>query len=263
MARAAGDVFRKSVRRISSTPLNQPIGPHRRFDWVHFDLAALKVVRRALGGSVNDIVLAIVTGGVRRYLERHGTDINAVTFRVMTPVSIRTADERGTLGNRVSAWLVDLPISELDPRRCVARLTAITERLKESNQALGADMLARAMNWTPSTLLATSSRMITPRLPFNLVVTNVPGPQQPLYLLGSRMLANYGVLPLIEHTGLGIVVFSYAGGLTFGLAGDWDTVPDLHLFAQALREAFRELERASEPLSAGPPGTRAEPAGAR
>jgi diacylglycerol O-acyltransferase / wax synthase len=263
MARAAGDVLRKSVRRVSSTPLNQPIGPHRRFDWLRIDLAELKAVRRALGGSVNDIVLATVTGGVRRYLERHGADVSAVKFRVMTPVSVRTDGERGTLGNRVSAWMVDLPVSESDPRQCVARIRETTERLKESNQALGADLLARAMSWTPSTLLATSSRLATRALPINLVVTNVPGPQQPLYLLGSRMLENYGVIPLIDHTGLGIVVFSYAGTLSFGFTGDWDTVPDLHEFAQAIRDAFRELCRASEPLSGERPGARAEPASPR
>jgi diacylglycerol O-acyltransferase len=175
---------------------------------------------------------------------------------------MRTADERGTLGNRVSAWLIDLPIAESDPKRCVARLRETTERLKSSNQALGADLLTRAMSWTPSTLLAVSSRLVTRTVPINLIVTNVPGPQQPLYLLGSRMIDNYGLLPLIDHTGLGIVVFSYAGALTFGFTGDWDTVPDVHEFAQAIADAFRDLRKASEPLSVGHPGARAEPTGA-
>lgn len=251
MARAVGDVVRKNLHRAASTPLNQPIGPHRRCEWHRFDLADVKVVRRALGGSVNDVVLATVTGAVRRYLERRSFDVGGVSFRVMTPVSMRTSDERGTLGNRVSFWMIDLPLSERDPRQCIARIRETTERLKESNEALGADLLTRAASWTPSTLLAISSRLTTQAFTFNLVVTNVPGPQQPLYLLGARVLETYGQLPLIDYTGLGIVVFSYAGALSFGFTGDWDTLSDLHEFARATDESFQELRKAAE-VSAAP-----------
>jgi len=133
--RAAGDVLRQTVERPSTTPLNQPIGPHRRFDWLQMDLADVKVVRRALGGSLNDIVLATVSGAVRRFLEKRSVNIESTHFRVMTPVSMRSVEQRGTLGNRVSAWIIELPLAERDPSRSVAKLRETTARLKESNQA--------------------------------------------------------------------------------------------------------------------------------
>jgi diacylglycerol O-acyltransferase len=249
MLNAAGDLLGKTARRVSSTPLNQPIGPHRRFDWSRIELSDVKAVRQALGGSVNDIVLATVSGAVRRFLEKRSVDVDATHFRVMTPVSMRTSSERGTLGNRVSAWMVDLPLGERDPRQCVARIRASTERLKESNQALGAEMLTKVVSWTPSTLLAIGSRMAMRAYPFNLVVTNVPGPQMPLYLLGARMNENYGLVPLTDYLGLGIVLFGYAGKLSFGFNADWDLVPDLHDFVLAIEESFADLRKAAGPLS--------------
>src|SRR5207302_1989529 len=143
-------------------------------------------------------------------------------FRVMAPVSVRTREERGTFGNRVSAWMIDLPLAERDPRRRLEKIREQTERLKESKHALGAEMLTRVVEWTPSTLLSLGGRMVTRALPFNLVVTNVPGPQVPLYLLGARMLDNYGQVPLTDYLGLGIVLFSYAGTLCWGFTADWD-----------------------------------------
>jgi hypothetical protein len=159
----------------------------------------------------------------------------------MAPVSVRNAAERGTLGNRVSAWIVDLPIAERDPRRRLERIRERTAHLKESKQALGAELLTQAISWTPSTLLSLGSRMVLRALPFNLVVTNVPGPQVPLYMLGARMLDNYGQVPLTDYLGLGIVLFSYAGRLCWGFTADWDLVPDVADFVRAIDLAFREL----------------------
>jgi WS/DGAT/MGAT family acyltransferase len=241
MMRAVRDTVRVSLRRTSDTPLNQPIGPHRRFDWLAMSVADVKAVKNALGGSLNDVVLATVAGAVREYLEGRHVNVENLEFRVMAPVSVRAGEERGTLGNRVSAWVVDMPIAERDPRRRLESIREATARLKESKQALGADLLSQAVSWTPSTLLSLGSRMVLRALPFNLVVTNVPGPQVPLYLLGARMLENYGQVPLTDYLGLGIVLFSYAGRLCWGFNADWDLVPDLADFVRATEKSFREL----------------------
>jgi len=237
------------VRHVSTTPLNQPIGPHRRFDWTVMPLAEVKAVRHALGGSVNDVVLATVTGAVRRFFEGRGVNVDTLDFRVMAPVSVRAPDERGTLGNRVSAWMVDLPLAERDPRRVIARIRETTEKLKASKDAMGAEMLTKAVSWTPSTLLSIGARLMPRAFPFNLVVTNVPGPQVPLYLLGARMLENYGMVPLTDYLGLGIVLFSYDGKLTWGFNADWDLLPDLHDFVIATTDSFAELRRAAQPAT--------------
>ena len=168
------------------------------------------------------------------------------------------------MGNRVSAWVVDLPIDERDPRRRLEAIRESTMRLKDSKQAVGAEMLTEVMSWTPSTLLSLGSRMVMRRLPFNLVVTNVPGPQVPLYMLGARMLDNFGQVPLTDYLGLGIVLFSYAGKLCWGFTADWDLLPDLHEVVKATEAAFDELRAAagtaaadSSEARAGRPGRRA------
>jgi len=253
MWRAARGMLRSSLRTVSDTPLNKPIGPHRRFDWMVMDLADVKNVRKRLGGSLNDVVLTTVAGAVQRFLEGRRVYVDFLDFRVMAPVSVRSAEEKGTLGNRVSAWIIDLPLAERDPKKRLLKISETTARLKETKQALGAEMLSRVAEWTPSTLLSLASSMMTRALPFNLVVTNVPGPQVPLYLLGARMLDNYGQVPLTDYLGLGIVLFSYAGKLCWGFNADWDLVPDLRDFVAAVEDAFRELQRlAGVPLAATP-----------
>ncbi len=241
MLRAVRDTVTSGLRTVSDTPLNRPIGTHRRFDWLEMSLDDVKAVKNRLGGTLNDVVLATVTGAMQRFLEERRVNVEGLDFRVMAPVSVRAAEERGTLGNRVSAWVVDLPIAERDPQRRIALIREATTRLKDSKQALGAEMLTEVMSWTPSTLLSLGSRMVLRRLPFNLVVTNVPGPQIPLYLLGARMLDNFGQVPLTDYLGLGIVLFSYAGKLCWGFTADWDLMPDLHAVVQATQAAFQEL----------------------
>lgn len=253
MARAAAGSLSRMLRPVSVTPLNQPIGPHRRFDWSSTSLADVKEVRRALGGSVNDVVLATVAGAMRRFLEDRRVNVDTLDFRVMAPVSMRAPGERGTLGNRVAAWMVDLPLSERDPKRCVDRIRETTEQLKSSKDAVGAEVLTKVASWSPSTLLTVGARLMPRAYPFNLVVTNVPGPQQPLYLLGARMLVNYGLVPLTDYLGLGIVIFSYDGMLSWGYNADWDLVPDLHDYVLATEQAFRDLQRAARPLEVGSP----------
>lgn len=246
--RGMADLAFKTLRRPSETPLNRPIGPHRRCDWVSMPLDEVKGVHRALGGSVNDVVLTIVTGAVRRFLDRRGVDTRGLDFRVMTPVSVRARHERGKLGNRVSSWTVPLPIGELDPRRRLADIRETTSRLKREKNALGAELLTRMSGWAPATLLSMGSRLVWRNLPFNMVVTNVPGPQRPIYLLGAKMLDNFGLIPLTDYLGLAITLLSYAGQLCWGFTADWDLVPDLDVFVRAVQDAFAELrEHAGTP----------------
>lgn len=246
--RGVRDMVWSGLVQPSETPLNRPIGPHRRFDWTSMELERLKAVKNALGGTLNDVVLTTVAGALRRFLERRRVNVEGLDFRVMAPVSVRTAEQRGTLGNRVSAWMVPMPLDERDPRRRLERIRETTARLKESKQALGAEVLTRVGEWTPSTLLSLGARMATRRLPFNLVVTNVPGPQVPLYLLGAKMLDNYGLVPLTDYLCLGVVLFSYAGKLCWGFTGDWDLLPDLHDLVLDVEASFAELEAIATPV---------------
>jgi len=241
---ALRQTFSAGMRGVSDTPLNQRIGPHRRLDWLTMDLDTVKGVKQRLGGTVNDVVLATVAGALRRFLQRRGVDVTPLDFRVMAPVSVRTEQERGTLGNRISAWMVPMPLGEPDPVQRLERIRETTEQLKDSKQALSAAVLTQVGEWTPSTLLSLGARLATRVLPFNLVVTNVPGPQLPLYMLGARMVDNFGFIPLIDSLCLGVVLFSYAGKLCWGFTGEWDLLPDLHDFADDIEASFRELSMA-------------------
>ncbi len=252
MFRTLRGMLSSGLRFVSDTPINRPIGPHRRVDWHVMSLDDVKAVKRGVGGTLNDVVLATVTGAVQRYLEGRRVNVDVLDFRVMAPVSVRSSEERGTLGNRVSAWIIELPLAERDPRRRVALIAERTAQLKQSKQAMGAEMLTRAAEWTPSTLLSLGARMMTRALPFNIVVTNVPGPQVPLYMLGARMLDNYGHIPLTDYLGVGIVLFSYAGKLCWGFTADWDLVPDLPDFVRAVADAFEELRVAAGAHDARP-----------
>jgi WS/DGAT/MGAT family acyltransferase len=244
--RAGLNIVRQALgvgMRVSDTPLNRRIGPHRRLDWLTMDLAEVKAVKKRLGGSLNDIVLATVAGAVRRFLQRRRVDVDVVPldFRVMAPVSVRTDQEHHTLGNRVSGWMVPMPLHERDPLCRLENIRQTTERLKRSNQALGAAALTQVGEWTPSTLLALGARLAVTALPFNLIVTNVPGPQQSLYMLGAKMVDNFGFIPLTDSLGLGIVLFSYAGKLCWGFTGERDLLPDIHDFVEDIETSFHEL----------------------
>jgi WS/DGAT/MGAT family acyltransferase len=227
--------------RVSETPLNQKIGPHRRLDWLTMDLDRVKAVKRRLGGTLNDVVLATVAGAVRRFLQRRGVDVAELDFRVMAPVSVRNDQEQGTLGNRISGWMVPMPVGEPDPQQRLESIRATTEHLKDSNQALSAGVLTQVGAWTPSTLLALGARLAVTALPFNLIVTNVPGPQQSLYMLGARMIDNVGFIPLVDSLCLGVVLFSYAGKLCWGFTAERDLVPDIHDFVEDIEASFHEL----------------------
>ena len=225
------------------TPLNPDIGPNRRFDWTELPLAAVKEVKDSLGGSVNDVVLAITAGAVRRFLiDERDFDVSDVEFRVMNPVSTRRPDQRGAMGNQVAMWLLDLPIQEPDARARYELIKNGTRNLKQTNQAVGAAALVELSSGTPITLLSLANRVVGSKMrPFNMTVTNIPGPQFPMYLLESEMIANYPMVPLWAQHGVGVALFSYNGRLLWGIHADYDTLPDSDRFLDAIQESFREL----------------------
>jgi len=249
---AVGETLGAAFHQASETPFNRPIGPHRRFDWLAMDLDAVKEVKNQLGGTVNDVVLTIVAGALRRFLEQRRINVETLEIRANVPVSLRSAEERGTLGNRIALWMTELPVAERDSLRRLSEVRATTARLKESKQAMGAEVLAAVSEWTSSTLLALAVQLSTRSRAFNLVVTNVPGPQIPLYLLGARLRECYPMVNLLANQGLGIALFSYAGRLCWGFMVDWDLVPDLHEFVCAIEASFAELRDAARAADGGP-----------
>jgi diacylglycerol O-acyltransferase / wax synthase len=239
------ETLTSTVRPASYTPWNTAIGPHRRFDWLRLDLGEVKAVKNELGGTVNDIVLATVAGAVRRFLLQRNVDPDELHIRANVPVSVRTTDERGHLGNRIALWMTDLPVDEADPISRLERIRITTHRLKESKQALGAQVLANVSDMTTWRLMASAVKMSMRSRPYNLVVTNVPGPQLPLYLLDAELREIYPMVNLLENQGLGVALFSYSGTLHWGVLADWDLVPDLDVFVAALRQSFDELRLAA------------------
>ena len=236
----------------SRTPLNVEVGPHRRFDWTHMPVADLKAVKKVLGGTINDVVLATVSGALRRFFTRRGVDSQELEVRSLVPVSVRTEDERGQLGNRVAEMIAPLPLGLADP---VARLDAVRETmggLKESRQALGGEVLTAIAEFTVPNLLVQAVRLAERSRPYNLIVTNVPGPQIPLYFLGAAMQTTYPVVPLFQNLALVVGLFSYNGGLFWGLNADWEQVPDLHDFVLDLEASFQELQDAARRVSGRP-----------
>ena len=174
----------------------------------------------------------------------------------MAPVSVRSHDQRGTLGNQVAMWLVSLPVDEPDPLQRLEAVKAVTEHLKKTDQALGASTLVRLSAGAPATLVSLASRLAAGVRPFNMTVTNVPGPQFPLYLLGSRMVGSYPLVPLWQAHGVGVALFSYAGTVYWGLNADYDIVPDVDEFADALRQSLAELSAAAGAAPTTPASTR-------
>src|SRR5262249_12803947 len=223
------------------TPINGRLGPHRRFDWLSCQVDDLKAIRRAWGCTINDVVLTIVTGAIRAYLIARNVEPALIGVRVSSPVSVRTEEERGKLGNRVSSWIIPLPIGKASPREQLDAIHAQTRELKESRQALGVEMMMQVAEWTPSVLLSLGARAMSG--PINTIVTNVPGPQIPLYFHGARVREIYPMVPLMDGMGLGIAVTSYAGTMHFGFNADPDIVPDLDRFTELMRRA---IERVAE-----------------
>jgi WS/DGAT/MGAT family acyltransferase len=236
-----------------ATPLNGNVGPHRRFDWLRVPLADLKAIRHALGCTINDVVLTIVTGAVREFLLLRGIDPESLVFRVSAPVSVRSAEERGKLGNRVSSWVIALPIGEPDARAQLAALHEETARLKRERTALGVETIMKLADFTPSTLLTLGARSASG--PINTIVTNVPGPQFPLYLQGARLLEIYPQVPLLEGLGLGIALASYDGFVHWGFNSDPDIVPDADVFVDQIRASYARVSKLASAEAKPPAAT--------
>jgi diacylglycerol O-acyltransferase len=224
-----------------ASPYNGRIGPHRRFTWVRVELGEVKTIKNELGGTVNDVMLTIVAGALGRHLRRRGERIDGLELKAMVPVSVRAEVERGALGNRVAAMMAPLPVWCEDPVERLARVSRAMAGLKESGQAVGAQTIAQLGDFAPPTILDQAARLIAPSRLFNLVVTNVPGPQFPLYLMGRRLLDIFPMVPLARGQGIGIAIMSYDGAINFGLLADWDLVPDADDLAGDLEDALVEL----------------------
>jgi len=198
-----------------------------------------------LGGTLNDVVLATVSGALRALFVQRGLDPDDLDIRAMVPVSVRTQDERGHLGNRVTQLTAPLPVNLADPIDRLHAVRATTAGLKESRQALGGEVLTAISEWTVPNVLVQAVRLAGRTRPYNLIVTNVPGPQIPLYLLGALMRTAYPVVPLFTNLALVVGLFSYNGGLYWGVNADWEQIPDLHDFIVAIEASFGELQDAA------------------
>jgi diacylglycerol O-acyltransferase / wax synthase len=236
--------------RISDTPINNcKIGPHRRFDYTSTDLASVKEIRKHSGAKVNDIVLAAVTGAVRRFLLAQKLCVDDLDFRVMVPVNVRTEQENGTFGNRVSNMTVPLPLVETDPRRRLQRVIDATQRAKMSRQSQVGDLLAQFVDNAGLFLPREWARQGAHQMAANLVVTNVPGPQFTQYLLEGEMYESFPVVPLPSDQALGVALYSYNGTLFWGFNADLDLIPELQGFVGAIDLEMEQLRRAHDPIS--------------
>ena len=225
-------------------PWNAPVSPHRRFEVARIDLDHAKAVKAAASCTLNDVVLASVTGGLRSFLQSRNEPVDGLVLRAMCPVSVRSDDERMTLGNRVSAMVVDLPVGEPDTRRRLEALREETRQVKESGQALGVEAIISLTEYAAPTLLSLGARLASVARPVNLGITNVPGPQIPLYCMGAKMVEAFPYVGIIDNQALMVGVLSYAGQLGFGITGDRDVLPDLHVLAEAVEKSFAELAEA-------------------
>jgi diacylglycerol O-acyltransferase / wax synthase len=255
--------FAHLARLTPSTTLNGPVGPHRRWLWARGDLATVKAVRTSLGGTVNDVVLAAVTHGFRELLSRRGEPVAGRTVRTLVPVSLRSDGERGTYHNRVAAMFADLPVGIADPVERYQALRDHLEQLKRSNESLTAEALVALSGAAPAPLLELFMRGATRvvgrvgQRAVNTVTTNVPGPQQPLFLLGRQMVEAFPFVPIAEGVRIGVAIFSYDGALTFGLTGDYDTTADLQVLADGIEAGLAELAAAAGLAAAHAPPARA------
>jgi diacylglycerol O-acyltransferase / wax synthase len=226
-----------SMRPVSASSLTGAIGPHRRWSWAQVRLSDVKRVRTALGGTVNDVVLTLITNGFRELLLSRGEDVpEDQVIRTMVPVSVRGKGEHGVYNNRVSAVFAGLPVGLTEPVRRLERIRAEMDGIKESKQAVAGDVLTSISGFAPPLLLALGSRLVTlsPRLNMHTATTNVPGPQQPVQTLGRRMLESYPFVPVVGSIRIVVAIFSYDGGLYFGVTGDYDGAPDIDVLTAGI-----------------------------
>jgi len=235
---------RMALRQAPDSPLNGEIGAQRRFGVARTSLDDYKCVRKAHGGTVNDVVLATVAGALREWLLYRGEPVVASTsVRSMVPVSVRTAEQSGVPGNEVSSYFVDLPVGEPNPKMRLSRLSYAMQGHKDAGQSIGASALVAVSGFAPPTLHALGARAASSlsRRLFNVVVTNVPGPQFPLYAAGARMLEVFPVVPLAKGQKVSIGLTSYNGGVYYGLNADRDSMSDVGVLADLIEQSLAEL----------------------
>jgi WS/DGAT/MGAT family acyltransferase len=235
--------FRRFANSEVESSLNGPIGPHRRWHWAATNIAEIKKIKAAHGGTVNDVVLAAITSGFRALMLSRGEPVEGLFVRTLVPVSLRREDEHGQFNNRVSAMFAELPMGIEDPVERLASIRAQMGDLKEHHQAAAAETLTSLSGFAPPALLALGARLFADveQHTVQTVTTNVPGPQRTLYAAGRRMLAAYPYVPLAGSVRIGVAIFSYAGNLTFGITGDYDTAPDIEVLARGIQAGIDEL----------------------
>ena len=248
-AEGVGEIVWAGLNPAPDTPLNVEIGPHRRFAPMRFQLEDFKEVKNAFGGTVNDVVITVVAGALRRWLRSRGVRLEGLELRAQVPVSVRDENDRGELGNQLVVLRAPVPVYVADP---VARLRQVKEAMdgvKRSKQAVGANVLASVESFAPPTILAQASRLNFSTRLFNLVITNVPGPQIPLYVQGRELLDIFPVGFLPPNHSLFVAIMSYNGKVNFGLLGDYDALPDLDVIGEGIEESLNELLAAARSKS--------------
>jgi diacylglycerol O-acyltransferase / wax synthase len=234
-------IVRDEVIGAPHTSLNVPIGSSRRFAVVCRPLAELKTIGRGLGGSINDVVLAACTAGLRRLLLERGEQPPRRGLRAMVPMNVRQSSEQLTLGNRVSSLFVELPVATEDPHERLRRLVAATARLKSSRAATGAEAMLDLAALAPPVIHAALARSMYATRLFNVTITNVPGPQIPLYAFGAQLREVHPIVPLAAAHSIGIAIFSYNGTITFGVITDRGSTPDIDVLVHGIEEGLEEL----------------------
>jgi diacylglycerol O-acyltransferase / wax synthase len=234
-----------------SCSLNRPISGKRQLAVLSAEVDELKAIKNRLGGTLNDVVLAATAGGLRRLLQERGEELPSVGLRAMVPVNIRTAGDRLTMGNRISSLFVHLPVCEADPRRRYERQKEEAETLKSGTQSTGSSTLIDLTRHMPPVIHSFMARSMYATRLFNVTITNVPGPQLPLYYFGSRVSEIWPLVPIAAEHAVGLAVFSYDGTLYFCINADRDTVPDLDVLNKGIADSLAELgELASEGATA-------------
>ncbi|HEX4280901.1 MAG TPA: wax ester/triacylglycerol synthase family O-acyltransferase [Solirubrobacteraceae bacterium] len=256
-----GEIAWAGLNPAPVTPLNVEIGPYRRYAVVRHQLADYKAVKNAFGGTVNDVVLTVVSGALARWLESRGVRTEGLEMRALVPVSVRTDAHRGTLGNQLAAMRGPLPVYIHDPVSRLAFVRRAMDGLKESKQAVGAATLAAVNDLAPPTILAEASRLNFSTRLFNLLVTNIPGPQIPLYLLGRRLEDLFPLAFLPKNHALAVAIMSYNGGLDYGLLGDYDALPDIDVIADGIDASLAELLDAARARAASNGGEKSRNGG--
>ena len=240
-----GEIVSAFADPAPDVPLNEEIGPHRRYVWARSELATFKRIKDTFGGTVNDVVLAAITGALREWLHGRGIRTEGLELRALVPVSIRGQDERGDLGNRIALMRGPLPVYIEDPVRRLRTISDAMAGLKRSKQALGAEVISRFNDFAPPTILAQAARINFSTRLFNLIVTNVPGPQMPLYVLGKELEDVFPVAFLPQNHALAVAIMSYNGKVGFGLLADYDCMEDIEIVSKGLNAALAELEAAA------------------